>query len=117
MTEMQIINDAIKKHGLKLNTEDSNLLDLVRYARHIGSNEGYKLWCTQARDFPRQELSKEQIERFRAAFKCLELAKAELPDRDLISIACEYGAGIKLTREECQKLLDMKVRDVINLEI
>ena len=66
---------------------------------------------------PHQELSKEQIERYRAAFKCLELAKAELPNGDLITIACEYGAGINLTREECEKLLDMKVRDVINLEI
>jgi Zn ribbon nucleic-acid-binding protein len=65
--------------------------------------------------------SKEQIERYRAAFKCLELAKAEMPEtnegEDLISIACEYGAGINLTKKECLKLLDMKVRDIIDLEI
>ena len=78
--------------------------------RHIGSNEG---------SVPQKQenISPEQIERYRAAFKCLELAKAELPDSNLVSIACEYGAGINLTREECENLLNMKVRDVINLEI
>jgi len=119
MTEAQIIKDAIERHGIKLDTTDVNLIDLVRYARHIGSNEGYKLWCTQARDFPRENLSKEQVERYRAAFRCLELAQAnkEEKDFDLIALACEYGAGMNLTREECEKLLNMKVRDVINLEI
>jgi hypothetical protein len=65
--------------------------------------------------------SKEQLERYRAAFKCLELAKAEMPEmgkeKDLIIIACEYGVGINLTKKECRALLDMRIRDVIDLEI
>ena len=66
--------------------------------------------------------SKEQVERYRAAFKCLELAKASitsesLAEKELIRIAREYGEGIKLSKKECENLLNMEVRDVINLEI
>ena len=80
-------------------------------------HDGYMVYSLKDIDEKEETFSREQIERFRAAFRCLELAKAELPNSDLISIACEYGAGINLTREECEKLLSMNVRDVINLEI
>jgi hypothetical protein len=64
-------------------------------------------------------MEKEQLERYRATFKCLELARAEkkFDEDELITVACEYGRGISLTEDECKIVLDMKVRDVINLEI
>lgn len=40
-SENQIINDARKKHGINIKS-NRNIVALVRYARHIGFNEGFK---------------------------------------------------------------------------
>ena len=40
-TEQQILQDAREKHGITGTTE-AELLKLIRYARHIGYNDG---WC------------------------------------------------------------------------
>ena len=113
MNENQIMADAVSKHGLKFDITDYNIAALVRYANFVGYNEGFKEGKVE------DNISPEQVERYRAAFKCLELAQANKEEKDfnLIDLACEYGAGINLTREECIKLLNMKVQDVINLEI
>lgn len=88
----------------------------VRFVDDGQCHDGYMVYSLK--NIEKEEIfSREKIERFRAAFRCLELAKSELPTSDLVSIACEYGAGINLTREECEELLKMSVRDIINLEI
>ncbi len=38
--ENQIIQDAINKHGLKIDPEDENIKALVRYALQIGYQNG-----------------------------------------------------------------------------
>jgi len=68
------------------------------------------------------KLSKEQVERYSAALKCLELARDEFArekstEEDLISVACEYGRGIALTDDECLTVLSMQVKDLVNLGI
>jgi hypothetical protein len=67
-----------------------------------------------------KKISTEQRERFSAALKCLELAQATdlvAEERSLVKIACEYGSGMGLSKRECEKVLDMQVRDLIRLGI
>lgn len=40
-TEEQILEAAKTKHGI-INTDEQSLLALIRYARHIGYNEGWE---------------------------------------------------------------------------
>jgi hypothetical protein len=62
----------------------------------------------------------EHDDRMLAAFKCLELAMIECkhanPQVKFIHAALDYGRSIKLTEEELREVLNMKVKDLFQLE-
>jgi len=53
MDEYQIIADARKKHNLDIKLyPNCGIVELVRYARHIGFNEGFKAALVKAESAP-----------------------------------------------------------------
>jgi len=110
------LNDVIERVNTELSKEKIPIQFVDDGKEHDGFME-YSLVHTAP-----AKLSKEQIERYSAALKCLELAREEFvreksTEEDLISVACEYGRGIALTDDECFFVLNMQVKDLVNLRI